>query len=108
MYRLRCTVGVVYSADMKLVREVLERVARQMPWRMHDKDPVILLNAFGSSSVDWEVSVWMGDPWSVNRAKSEMNEAIWWALKDAGITIAFPQLDVHFDQPALEAVRRAS
>ena len=108
MYRLRCTVGVVYSADMKLVREVLERVARQMPWRMHDKDPVIFLNAFGSSSVDWEVSVWMGDPWSVNRSKSEMNEAIWWALKDAGITIAFPQLDVHFDQPALEAVRRAS
>ena len=75
---------------------------------MHDKHPVILLVEFGSSSVDWEVSVWMDDPWSVHRARSEMNEVIWWALKDAGITIAFPQLDVHFDQPALEAIRRAS
>lgn len=108
LYRLRCTVGVVYSADMKLVREVLEGTADQIPWGMKDKKPVILLTAFGSSSVDWEVSVWMNDPWSVRRAKSELNEAIWWALKDAGITIAFPQLDVHFDPPALEAIRRAS
>jgi hypothetical protein len=21
---------------------------------------------------------------------------VWWALKDAGVTIAYPQLDVHF------------
>jgi small-conductance mechanosensitive channel len=28
---------------------------------------------------------------------SELNKAIWWGLKDAGITIAYPQLDVHFD-----------
>jgi len=108
LYRLRCSVGVVYSADMKLVREQLEKVAREIPWRMQDKEPVILLTAFGSSSVDWEVSVWMNDPWRVNHAKSKLNESIWWALKDAGITIAFPQLDVHFDQPVVEAIRRVS
>jgi len=28
LYRLRCTVGVVYSADMRAVREVLEKTAR--------------------------------------------------------------------------------
>lgn len=108
LYRLRCTVGVVYGADMKLVRGVLEKTARGILWRVQNQDPVILLTAFGSSSVDWEVSVWMDDPWRVNRARSELNEAIWWALQQAGITIAFPQVDVHFDQPALEAIRRAS
>jgi small-conductance mechanosensitive channel len=64
---------------------------------------------FGSSSVDWEVSVWMNDPWRVRRARSDLNQAIWWALKEAGITIAFPQVDVHFDPPvatALEQVGR--
>jgi small-conductance mechanosensitive channel len=30
---------------------------------------------------------------------SELRQAIWFAFKDAGITIAFPQLDVHFDPP---------
>jgi len=108
MYRLRCPVGVVYGADMKLVREVLEQTAQDIPWRMQSKDPVILLTAFGSSSVDWEVSVWMDDPWKVSHAKSNLNEAIWWALKDAGIIIAFPQLDVHFDRPVLEAIRPVS
>jgi small-conductance mechanosensitive channel len=108
LYRLRCTVGVVYSTDMKMVREVLEEAARKISWRIQNKEPVILLSQFGSSSVDWEVSVWMDDPWRVRRARSELNEAIWWALKDAGITIAFPQLDVHFDEPVVQAIRRVS
>jgi small-conductance mechanosensitive channel len=34
-----------------------------------------------------------------------MFEAIWWAFKDQGIVIAFPQLDVHFDRPVEEALR---
>jgi small-conductance mechanosensitive channel len=108
LYRLRCAVGVVYSSDMRLVRETLEQAARTVPWRLQDRDPVILLVDFGSSSVDWEVSVWMNDPWSVRRAKSDLFEAIWWALKEADVTIAFPQLDVHLDPPVVDAIRRAS
>jgi len=42
----------------------------------------------------------------MRRAKSELNEAIWWAFKDAGITIAFPQLDVHFDPPVEQGLSR--
>jgi len=108
LYRLRCKVGVVYSADMRAVREVLEKTARDASWRINDKEPVVLLAEFGSSSVDWEVSVWIDDPWNVRRAKSALNESIWWALQEAGITIAFPQLDVHFDEPVVQAIRRAS
>lgn len=108
LYRLRCKVGVVYGSDMKRVRETLERVVEGIEWRVKDREPVVLLVEFGSSSVDWEVSVWMTDPWRVRRARSELNQAIWWALKEAGITIAFPQLDVHFDPPVMEALPRAS
>jgi small-conductance mechanosensitive channel len=93
---------------MKLVREVLEKVARVFPRRLQEPQPVVLLVGFGSSSVDWEVSVWIDDPWIVNRAKSDLYEAIWWALKDADIPIAFPQLDVHLDPPVIEAIQRAS
>jgi hypothetical protein len=38
--------------------------------------------------------------WDFLRITSALNEAVWWGFKDAGITIAFPQLDVHFDTPA--------
>ncbi len=30
--------------------------------------------------------------------------AVWFALKDAGITIAYPQLDLHLDNKALGAL----
>jgi len=38
--------------------------------------------------------VWIEDPWISGRRRSELNEAIWWALKDT-VVIAYPQLDVH-------------
>lgn len=98
-YRLRTVVGVTYDSDMKQVREVLTKAATDLDWRIQDRNPVILMTQFGSSSVDWDVSVWVDDPWLTMRGRSDLNEAIWWALQGAGITIAFPQLDVHLDTP---------
>jgi small-conductance mechanosensitive channel len=95
---------VVYGSDMAEVRSVLEQTAREMTWRHAAKDPLVLLLGFGSSSVDWEVSVWIDDPWRMQRLRSDLNESIWWALKGAGITIAFPQLDVHLDSPIMESI----
>lgn len=107
LYRLRCVVGVTYDSDMKQVEAVLRQTAETLDWREQNHDPVVLMSEFGASSVDWEVSLWISDPWTVRRAKSDLNKAIWWALKDAGIVIAFPQLDVHFDTPSVESLRRA-
>jgi hypothetical protein len=45
--------------------------------------------------VVYRVLVWIEDSWIPGRLRSELNEAIWWALKDAGVVIAFPQLDGH-------------
>ena len=99
--RVRATVGVAYSSDLHQVREVLEKVAEKIPWRT-PRGPVVQLVDFGSSSVDYEVSVWTDNPWGLANLRSELREAIWFALLDAQITIAFPQLDVHFD-PAVAA-----
>ena len=63
------------------------------------------MREFGVSSVNFEVFVWIRDPWLARRLGSDLNEAIWWALKKAGVTIAFPQLDVHFDRPVEESLR---
>ena len=105
-YRLRSEVGVTYDSDMREVRRVLETTARGIAWRLESHDPVVLLKEFGSSSVDFEVSVWIGDPFEMNRRRSDLNEAIWWALQDAGIVIAFPQLDLHLDPPVMESFGR--
>jgi small-conductance mechanosensitive channel len=106
LYRLRAPVGVVYDADMKLVFETLKTTAENLAWRKQMKDPLVLLTEFGDSSVNFEVSVWVDNPWQARQSMSKLHDAIWWALKDAGITIAFPQLDVHFDPPVTDSVRR--
>lgn len=106
LYRLRVDVGVVYGSDMKVVMDVLQRTARELPWRVQEREPMVLLTAFGSSSVDFQVSVWVDDPWILMRRKSELHQAVWWALKDAGVVIAFPQLDVHFDPEVQGALGR--
>jgi len=58
---------------------------------------VVLLLEFGDSSVVFEVTIWAEDPWGALVTRSNLNMVIWKHLKEAGITIAFPQLDVHFD-----------
>jgi len=103
-YRLRAPVGVVYGADMKRVFEVLKEAADKVQWRSSLRDPIVLLTEFGDSSVNFEVSVWIDDPWRLRFYRSELNTAIWWALKEAGITIAFPQMDVHFDPPVSQGL----
>lgn len=102
MFRLRTRVGVSYGSDMKLVRDTLQAAASRLTPRRKDHDPVVLMWEFGDSSVVYDVSVWVDDPWPTMTTRSNLNELIWWALKDAGITIAFPQMDVHLDQGVVD------
>lgn len=97
LYRIRTKVGVAYGSDMERVFEVLLEAGRSVEARVAEKEPIILLLEFGDSSVVFEVSVWATDPWGARVTRSHLNMAIWRHLKEAGITIAFPQLDVHFD-----------
>ena len=105
LYRVRTTVGVAYSSDLKAVFAALESTAITFSARVEGHDPVILLTGFGTSSVDFEVSVWTNDPWSERKLLSALNTAIWWALKEAGVTISFPQQDIHLDREVVDALR---
>jgi potassium efflux system protein len=100
--RVWTAVGVSYSSDLKQVREILEGVCSNFDGISSQHAPVVLLTDFGDSSVNYQVFVWTEDPWNIRTLKSKLNEAAWWGLKDAGIEIAFPQLDVHLDK-SLEA-----
>lgn len=104
-YRLKTLVDVAYSSDMAQVRQALEQVTKQLPWREAEPQPQVFLKEFGEHAVRFEIAVWMKDPWRSRQRLSELNEAIWWLLKEQGIVIAYPQLDVHFDRGALDDLR---
>jgi potassium-dependent mechanosensitive channel len=99
LYRVKVVVGVAYESDLKLVREVLERATAQVPWRDPAYPPRVLLINFGASSVEYEASAWMHEPFNLRVAGSDLREAIWVAFQRAGIRIAYPQLDVHLKEP---------
>ncbi len=95
--RLRAQVGVSYDSDMRQVRRVLEECAAKFTPQVKDPEPVVVLLDFGDSAVVWEVSVYIPSPSNAFALRGQLRELVWFALKDAHITIAFPQLDVHFD-----------
>ncbi len=108
LFRLRAQVGVAYDSDLRLVRATLEEAASAVAWRIHARKPRVLLLEFGSSSVNYDISVWIDNAWEAPLRRSELNEAVWWALKEAQVVIAFPQVDVHFDAPVEAALTRVS
>ena len=104
VYRLRVKVGVAYSSDLVYVFEILQKAAKSVS--SGKREPRILLDGFGASSIDFEVSIWIKDPWNRRQKASDLAFAIWKHFKEAGIEIAFPQLDIHLDEEVLEALQR--
>jgi small-conductance mechanosensitive channel len=102
--RIETTVGVAYSSDLEMVREVLQSVCDGLDWTSSQHQPAIILSEFGDSAVSYTIRVWTDDPWAAGQRRSVLNEAVWWGLKQARITIAFPQLDVHFEDVTPVAV----
>ncbi|MBQ3733747.1 MAG: mechanosensitive ion channel [Bacteroidales bacterium] len=95
-------VGVEYGTDVEKVREVLEEAMKQMDTKdsygRNIVDPkkgiYIVLDNMSESAVDIAVKQYVLVPERiayVDRSK----EVIYKALNDAGITIAFPQCDIH-------------
>ena len=104
--RVETTVGVAYSSDLKKVQEVLESVCGKFDWTSSQHKPAVILSDFGASAVNFKIRVWIENPWDAGKRRALLNEAIWWGLKEAGIVIAYPQLDVHFDETFTKAASR--
>lgn len=105
-FRLGVTVGVAYSSNLRRVRARLEEVAREIHGRIEGREPEIYLTEFGDNAVIYDVYVWMSNPWRERAARSMLCEAIWWAFKDEGVVIAFPQIDVHLDEDVTQALKK--
>lgn len=104
LLRMRVAVTIDPAADMRRVREVLEATARGVEWRSRKAEPVVLFTDFGPTGPVWEASVFIEDPWRVRSYGSQLREAMWWALEDAGIALARPQpLVVASPKPATTA-----
>jgi small conductance mechanosensitive channel len=95
--RVDVNVGVAYGASMKETRKVLLDGIANIQGALSEPGPDAYLVELGDSSVNWQVRVWCApaDYWAVRQV---LTEAAKDALDAAGISIPFPQLDVHMDK----------
>jgi small-conductance mechanosensitive channel len=93
--RIRLPVGVAYSSDPEVVREVLIEASYQHPHVISKPPPLVFFKGFGESSLDFELLVWIADPPQQLVIKSDLYFAIEAALRRHSIEIPFPQRDLH-------------
>jgi len=99
--RIRVPVGVAYGSDLAAVRDVLLEVAKAHPGVLQEPPAQVILVSFGDSSLEVELAVWTREMVQhQRRLRSDINFAIEAAFRARGITIPFPQRDLHIRTPA--------
>ena len=93
--RVEAVVGAAYGTDVDRAREVLLKAARGVSGVLRSPDPVCLVKTLNDSSVDLSVRVWTDARIQPEDTVFLLNEALYKAMNDAGLEIAFPQVDVH-------------
>lgn len=105
--RVDMSFGIGYDDDIGQAKKVLETIVTAHPKVLKEPAPVIQLHELGDSSVNFICRPWAqtGDYWSVywdiTREVKERFDA-------AGISIPFPQRDVHIYQEQSKATKADS
>ena len=100
--RIKIPVGVAYGTDPQKVLDLLHQVAKDSKDVLSYPEPTGLFKGFGESSLDFELRVWTANFEQWMRVGSNITVAVNTALAEAGITIPFPQHDLHLRTVAPE------
>ena len=95
--RVDMVVGVSYSDDLDKVRTILGELISADDRILDDPAPQIAVSELADSSVNFVVRPWVAtaDYWAVH---FDLTEAIKKRFDQEGISIPFPQQDVHIYQ----------
>lgn len=94
-FRLRAPIGVAYGSDIEKVEQVLLEIAKENERVLKDPEPRVRFRSFGDSSLNFELLCWVEEPMLKGMVLHEINKAIYKRFREEGITIPFPQRDVH-------------
>jgi small-conductance mechanosensitive channel len=97
--RARMRVGVAYGSPTRRVEELLLKAIRELDKAVMPPEPVVLFEDFGDNALMFEALFWvvMRRPMDRHKTLSDLRYRVDELFREEGITIAFPQRDVHFD-----------
>ena len=94
--RVHIPVGVAYDCDLPLAQKLMIQAASESQRVLQTRPPKVWLIAFGESSVDHEILVWIGDPeQGVGSVRSDILNRLWELFREHKIDLPFPQRDIH-------------
>jgi len=91
--------GIGYGDQLKTAKELLSRFIEEDQRIINDPEPFIGLGELGDSSVNLTVRAWVktDDYWDVF---FNMNERVYNEFSEAGLSIPYPQMDIHLQKEA--------
>ncbi|WP_136468471.1 mechanosensitive ion channel family protein [Flagellimonas onchidii] len=92
------SVGVAYGSDVELVTQLLEQVAAEQKRVLKNPKPFVLFDDFGDSALMFSLNYFTNDIFGDLKIKSHIRYNINSKFKEHGISIPFPQRDVHIIQ----------
>jgi potassium-dependent mechanosensitive channel len=93
--RITIKVGVAYGTNVNRVHELLLQAARENPLVLAEPEAKSWFLAFGASSLDFELRVFVATLTDRLPVQNALNTRIAELFAENDIEIAFPQLDVH-------------
>jgi potassium efflux system protein len=106
--RIKIPVGIAYGSDTELAEQILLKIAGASPLVLKSPAPQAVFLSFGDNSLNFELRVFIKSIEDWIPMLHAMNGAIDHEFRQAGITIAFPQRDVHLDATSPLEVRVVS
>ncbi len=95
--RLLISVGIAYGSDVRVAMSLLEEAATENPNVLPDPGPSVIFQSFGDNSLAMVLRCFIETVDLRMKTISDLNEAINNKFNKAGISIAFPQREIHLD-----------
>lgn len=96
--RVRIAVGVAYGSDVHEVESLLKDIGSNHSEVCQYPETQVRMRAFGESSLDFELLVWIEAPEHKGRIAHDLYMSVYDALNQASIEIPFPKRDLYIKE----------
>lgn len=103
--RVVLTYGVAHGSDMAKVHQLLRQVADENPRVLTDPEPQVFCLSYGQHSLNFELRIFVNDLLDRLFASDEINCRVDKLFREAGVRVAFEQVDVWLHPEQGDAIK---
>ncbi len=93
--RIIVPIGVAYGTDLERARDVLLEIAHANEKTLEYPEPAVAMDGFGDSAINLKILAFVADATDGAPTASALNFAIARRFEEEGISIPFPQRELH-------------